>query len=233
MSQYRWLLFDADGTLFDYDQAEAAALANTFREFDFQYRPEYAPVYREINGQIWRDFERGLIDQISLRTGRFVMLFKALELDADPERFSRKYLENLSMGTYLIDGAEEVLRILRSDFGLAIITNGLKDVQRPRFARSTIGEYFDVLVISEEVGAAKPDPAIFDVAFELIGQPPRKDVLMIGDSLTSDIAGGLGYGIDSCWFNPSHLEPVPDLDVQYEISDLRQLLNILYPNPLK
>ena len=233
MSQYRWLLFDADGTLFDYDQAEAAAIANTFREFDFHYRPEYARVYREINGQIWRDFELGLIDQISLRTGRFVMLFKALELDADPERFSQKYLENLSMGTYLIDGAEEVLRILRPDFSLAIITNGLKDVQRPRFARSPIGEYFDVLVISEEVGAAKPDPAIFDVAFELIGQPPRKDVLMIGDSLTSDIAGGLGYGIDTCWFNPSHLEPVPDLDVQYEISDLRQLLNILHPNPPK
>jgi YjjG family noncanonical pyrimidine nucleotidase len=231
MSQYRWLLFDADGTLFDYDQAEAAALANTFREFDFYYRPEYAGVYREINGQIWRDFELGLIDQVSLRTGRFVMLFQSLELDADPESFSQTYLENLSMGTYLIDGAEEVLVKLRPHFGLAIITNGLKDVQRPRFARSPIGNYFDVLVISEEVGAAKPDPAIFDVAFELIGRPSRREVLIIGDSLTSDMAGGSGYGIDTCWFNPTHLEPDPSLNVHYEISDLRQLLDILVPDP--
>jgi 2-haloacid dehalogenase len=231
MSQYSWLLFDADGTLFDYDQAEAAALANTFREFDFQYRPEYASVYREINGQFWRDFELGLIDQVSLRASRFVMLFQSIELDADPEQFSQTYLSNLSMGTYLIDGAEEVLEKLRPVFDLAIITNGLKDVQRPRFARSTIGEYFDVLVISEEIGSAKPDPAIFDAAFELIGHPSRREVLIIGDSLTSDMAGGKGYGIDTCWYNPTHLQPDPRLAVHYEISDLRQLLDILIPNP--
>jgi putative hydrolase of the HAD superfamily len=135
------------------------------------------------------------------------------------------------MGTYLIDGAEEVLVKLRPDFGLAIITNGLKDVQRPRFARSSIGKYFDVLIISEEVGAAKPDPAIFDFAFELIGQPSRTEVLIIGDSLTSDMAGGAGYGIDTCWFNPTHLESDPNLNVNYEISDLRQLLNFLVPDP--
>lgn len=229
MSQYRWLLFDADGTLFDFDQAETAALVGTFRAFDLQYQPDFARVYREINGQIWRDFELGLIDQDLIRTSRFARLFQSLDLNANPESFSRKYLENLARGTYLIDGAEEVLRQLRPYFDLAIITNGLKDVQRPRFARSPIGEYFHVLVISEEVGAAKPDPAIFEAAFDLIGHPSRKDVLMIGDSLTSDIAGGLGYGIDTCWFNPSNLEPDPNLVVQYEISDLRQLLDILTP----
>jgi 2-haloacid dehalogenase len=229
MSQYQWLLFDADGTLFDYDQAEAAALANTFRDFDFQYHPQYALVYREINGQFWRDFELGLIDQISLRSARFVKLFQSLDLEADPERFSQRYLEYLSQGTYLIEGAEEVLEILRPEFSLAIITNGLKDVQRPRFARSTIGEYFDVLVISEEVGAAKPAAAIFDAAFDLTGQPARQDVLIIGDSLTSDIAGGIGYGIDTCWFNPSGLESDQEMDIRYEITDLRQLLDILTP----
>ncbi|HET6444154.1 MAG TPA: YjjG family noncanonical pyrimidine nucleotidase [candidate division Zixibacteria bacterium] len=229
MSRYRWLLFDADGTLFDYDYAETAALANSFRDFELPYRPDFAQEYREINGQIWRDFELGLIDQKSLRTRRFILLFNSLELDVDPESFSDIYLEHLSKGTYLIDHAEEVLEQLRPGFNLAIITNGLKDVQRPRFARSSIGTYFDVLVISEEIGAAKPDPAIFDAAFNLLGNPPRKEVLIIGDSLTSDIAGGANYGIDTCWFNPSQKSPDISLDIDYEITDLRQLLDILSP----
>lgn len=86
-----------------------------------------------------------------------------------------------------------------------------------------------MLVISEEIGAAKPDPAIFDAAFHLLGDPPREEVLIIGDSLTSDIAGGVNYGIDTCWFNPSQMSPDTSLDFNFEISDLRQLLDILSP----
>jgi len=229
MNQYRWLLFDADGTLFDYDKAESVALSSTFREFDIHYKPDFANVYREINGQIWRDFELGLIDQKSLRTRRFELLFESLNLESDLENFSGKYLEYLSMGTYLIDGAEEVLQALQDDYELAIITNGLKDVQRPRFAQSSIGAYFDVIVISEEIGKAKPDPAIFDAAFDLLGNPSLEEVLIIGDSLTSDIAGGLNYGIATCWFNPSNLEADLDLGIRHVITDLRQLLEILSP----
>jgi 2-haloacid dehalogenase len=229
MSHYRWLLFDADGTLFDYDKAETVALSSTFRAFDIHYEPTYADAYRVINGQFWRDFELGLIDQKSLRTSRFSQLFDSLGLEADPLSFSRKYLEYLSMGTYLIDGAEEVLAALQPDYRLAIITNGLKDVQRPRLASSSIGAYFEVLVISEEIGKAKPDPAIFDAAFDLLGNPALEEVLIIGDSLTSDIAGGYRYGIDTCWFNPSNLDPDQDLDIVHTITDLRQLLDILNP----
>ena len=88
---------------------------------------------------------------------------------------------------------------MRAKYRLALITNGLRDVQRPRLAGSAIGDYFAEVIISEEVGAAKPDPAIFDAAFELLGRPPRAKVLLIGDSLSSDIAGGRDYGLDTCW----------------------------------
>ena len=233
MRRYHWLLFDADGTLFDYDRAEAAALTNTFHDFEFQYLPAYAGIYREINGQFWRDFELGLVDQISLRTGRFERLFNSVGLKADPELFSHLYLEHLSQGTYLIDGAEEILEVLQRDYSMAIITNGLKDVQRPRLARSTIGAYFDAIIISEEVGYAKPDAGIFDAAFQSIGQPSREEVLIIGDSLTSDIAGGIEYGIGTCWFNPSELERDPELAIRYEITHLEELLDILSPTPVK
>jgi len=229
MSRYSWLLFDADGTLFDYNKAEATALVDAFGAFGFDFLPEYAKTYREINDRYWRDFELGLIDQKSLRSERFLELLGSLELEADPDLFSRKYLEFLSMGTYLIAGVERVLEVLQPEYNMAILTNGLQDVQRPRFSRSSIGSYFTVWIISEEVGYAKPDPAIFDAVFEMIGNPPLEQVLIIGDSLTSDIAGGLNYGIDTCWFNPSKQRSPQNMDIRYEITELSQLLEILTP----
>ena len=229
MSRYSWLLFDADGTLFDYFKAEATALVDAFGAFGFDFLPEYAAIYREINDRYWRNFELGLIDQKTLRSARFSELLVSLKLEADPDLFSRKYLEFLSMGTYLIDGVEKVLELLHPEYNMAIVTNGLQDVQRPRFTRSSIGSYFREWIISEEVGYAKPDPAIFDAVFEMIGHPPLDEVLMIGDSLTSDIAGGLNYGIDACWFNPANQQSPPGMDIRYEIGELNQLLDILTP----
>jgi YjjG family noncanonical pyrimidine nucleotidase len=229
MTRYEWLLFDADGTLFDYDFAESTALANTFQQLGIPFMPEYTEIYRAINGEIWREFELGRISQLTLRSSRFERLFERLEIDANPEDFSQAYLLNLSMRTELVDGAEKITKALYERYNLAIITNGLKDVQRPRLTRSSIGRFFDVLIISEEVGAAKPDPKIFEAAFELVGNPARESVMIIGDSLTSDIAGGFAYGIDTCWFNPARLARDPALEIRYEVSDLLQILDILSP----
>jgi 2-haloacid dehalogenase len=225
--KYKWLLFDADGTLFDYDRAEAVALKRTFEQFGHQFEPGYAEAYRRINSDIWLAFEQGRLTQVRLRTKRFELLFEAVGAELEPEAFSARYLENLARGTYLIDGAEQVLGELHGQVGLALITNGLADVQRPRFGRSTIGQYFSALVISEEVGAAKPDPAIFEVAFREMGQPQKNDVLIIGDSLTSDIKGGNNFGLDTCWFNPQQKPAHVDVSVSYEIQDLNELLVII------
>jgi YjjG family noncanonical pyrimidine nucleotidase len=225
--KYEWLLFDADGTLFDYDRAEAAALARTFKQMGTTFEPGYATVYRRINAAIWLDFERGRISQRRLRTRRFALLFDALSLEMSPDAFSARYLENLAQRTDLIDGAGEVVRALHDRVGLMLITNGLQDVQRPRFARSVIGPYFSDVVISEEVGASKPHREIFDVAFRKMGQPSRAVVLIVGDSLTSDIRGGHDYGIDTCWFNPKAQPPDPGIPARYEIRDLRELLDLV------
>jgi 2-haloacid dehalogenase len=225
--RYTWLLFDADGTLFDYDRAEAAALQSTFEQMGQPFEPGYTENYRRFNGQIWLDFEQGTISQERLRTLRFERLFEAVGVDLSPEAFSPRYLQNLAQGTGLIDGAEEVVRALHGRIGLMLITNGLRDVQRPRFARSALNGYFAGLVISEEVGAAKPSARIFDVAFEQMGHPGREEVLMVGDSLTSDIRGGVDYGIDTCWFNPGRRPRDPELEIRYEIQELRQLLDLV------
>ena len=110
---------------------------------------------------------------------------------------------------------------------MIIITNGLKEVQRPRFERSSIHDLFESLIVSGEVGAAKPGPEIFDAAFDAIGNPPKSETLIIGDSLTSDMAGGISYGIDTCWYNPRAKERPAELEPTYEIRDLTDLVELL------
>lgn len=228
---YSWLLFDADGTLFDFDAAEVQALRRTLDEAADGLTPEEAIQYREtfrrINGNLWRLFENGGISQDNLKVERFARLVEETGLPGDPHEMSKQYLANLAQNSDLLPGSEEILASLSGEYRLALITNGLKAVQRPRFGRSSIIHHFEVTVISEEVGAAKPDPRIFDVTFAQMGQPSRDAVLIIGDSLTSDIAGGINYGIDTCWYNPASL-PRPDgLAITYEIYDLHQLTRLL------
>lgn len=231
--RYEWVIFDADGTLFDYDRAESAALAGALAEIGQRSERGLIEAYREINGRLWRAFERGQVSPEQIKTRRFELLFASLGIESDAVAFGQRYLDHLAQATYLLEGAEEVLEALRGQVGLALISNGLQAVQRPRLARSTIGDYFDVVVISEEVGASKPSPRIFEVAFEHMGHPSKDAVLMVGDSLTADIQGGSDYGIDTCWFNP-HGRPRrpdpqvgPDVDIRYEIERLEALLAIV------
>ncbi|MCA9969093.1 MAG: YjjG family noncanonical pyrimidine nucleotidase, partial [Anaerolineales bacterium] len=200
---YQWLLFDADNTLFDYDQAETAALTHTFADFRLDFTPETAVRYRDLNAAIWREFEAGQITQADLRAERFRRLFAAAGIAADPTTFSHAYLGHLARGAFLVAGAVELLQALNGRFHLALITNGLSEVQRPRLAASPLRDAFGPIIVSEEVGAAKPHPAIFDAAFAAMGHPPREAVLIVGDSLSSDMQGGVNYGIDTCWFNPA------------------------------
>jgi len=222
---YTWLLFDADNTLFDYDTAEATALANSFQQFGLDFDQTTGAQYRTINAQIWHDYELGHITQQDLRAERFRRLFTAVNLAVDAEAFSRQYLVNLSQASHLLDGAEALLRRLAARYHIAIITNGIASVQRPRLAASPIHDLVEAFVISEEVGVAKPDPAIFDVAFARMGQPAKAEVLIIGDSLSSDMQGGLNYGIDTCWYNPAG--KLASLPVTYEIRQLEELHSIL------
>ena len=224
--KYKWLMFDADGTLFDYYKAEENALRLTFEQLGYPFAVDHISTYRHINEKIWLEFEQGKIDQVTLRTRRFELLMKAINIQADAQEFSARYLVNLSNRTDLIAGAEELVRRLVAKCNLAIITNGLADVQRPRFKQSTIHEYFDAIIISEEVGSAKPKPQIFDVAFAQMDHPAKDQVLIIGDSLTSDIQGGVNYGIDTCWFNPDG-NTNGHLPCTYEIAKLSELPPLL------
>ena len=166
--KYNYLLFDLDGTLFDYDKAESEALKNTFVQLGLSYDSAFLNTYREINHLIWQDFENGKIAQKDLKTKRFDQLSDLLNIKFDSSIFSDKYLLNLSKGTSLIEGSEETLKKLNVTSKLYLITNGLSIVQRPRIKNSVIGKYFDGVIISDSWPVSGASVKSQDIIFNII-----------------------------------------------------------------
>lgn len=226
--KYYTLLFDADETLFDFRMSEKVAFSKAMHDFEIPYDEEYHhPIYDQINSAIWKEFELGKISQEVLKIERFKRLSDTLNLDFDPSEFAKKFMDHLGDASYIYPSAFKILPELSKNFQLGIITNGLYDVQRRRIGKSEIANYFDCIVISEQVGLAKPDAAIFNLALNDLNSTELSKVLMIGDSLTSDIQGGINAGIDTCWYNPHHKTNNSAAVPTYEIHSLMDLLEIL------
>ena len=223
--KYSWLLFDADETLFDFPKSEARALQRTLEDSGLPFRAEFTSLFSHFNQQVWREMERSEITRAQLRVKRFHLFFEETRLNGDPQTVSPLFLQNLSLGADLLHDAEEVIRALKENHKLAIVTNGMRQVQRPRLASSSICDCFEKLFISDEIGADKPSRAYFDAVYTEIGQPPKETVLIIGDNLNTDMKGGLDYGIHTCWYNPK--SEISNLPITYTIADLKALLSLV------
>jgi len=227
MTKYSLILLDADETLFDFRKAEEYAFAKSFAEYGLEPTENAYHAYDEINTALWRRLEKGEIDQKSLRVERFRLLFERLGLDKDATRVSDAYVAWLSKASFLLDGAEELCSYLYEKYELVILSNGITEVQRGRLALSPIRRYISNLIVSEEEGCAKPDTAIFERALAHAGLFDKSKTLMIGDSLSSDIQGGVNFGIDTCWINWSGAPNNTDLRPTYEVRKLADLRAIL------
>ncbi len=224
---YTHLLFDLDHTLFDFDKSAEVSLEKLIRSFGIAYHSDLQNTYAKVNRGVWQEFAAGTLPQANIKTERFRRFATAANLDIDPVVAGDRFLTYLAEGTHLLDGAEELIAQLRGRVVLAAVTNGLKEVQRSRLDQSTLAGVFDVIVVSDEVGVAKPDPAIFDIALEALGNPPKANILYIGDSLKSDVQGGNNAGIDTCWFNPKDLD-IPDAPrPTHTVSTLADILRLL------
>ncbi|WP_312108072.1 YjjG family noncanonical pyrimidine nucleotidase [Brevibacillus reuszeri] len=225
--KYDVILFDVDDTLMDFSITEENALHNTFAAFGLPHGlADYRGPYKEISKVLWRDLEEGRITIADLGVERFRRLFATSLPDMDAHAFGTAYLENLGKEVHLIPGAVELCSKL-AGCRLVIITNGFASVQTARIAASPLCNTFEQLIISEQVGFKKPDPEIFEYAFSKLGLTDKKKVLMVGDSLTSDIQGGNRFGIDTCWFNPLNKENHSDILPTYQINELGELLAIV------
>jgi len=227
---FKWIIFDADGTLFDYDAAEFNALKNAFGSFNLPFSDNYLNIYRQFNKVLWEEFERGKISIPLLKIKRFELLLNKLNIKNEPQLFSSIYLDQLSLRHDLINGADEILQRLSGKIGLVLMTNGIKEVQRSRLNLSTIEGYFSDIIISDEVGVAKPDGRIFEIAHSRMSLPNKNTVLMVGDNLGSDIKGGVEFGIETCWYNPDQVKIESSIKATYEIKDLSEILKIVEIN---
>ena len=226
--KYPYLLFDADDTLFDFPQASSRAFSVMCAANGIPNTPEVYQLYHEINKVLWQAFDRGEVTKAFVTHERYVRFLKALELDRDPGQCNRDYLAALGQSVFPLPHAEEVCRTLASrGHHLYMVTNAVASVQRSRLALCTFGDVFEGAFISEEAGASKPDKAYYDYVRARVPEISPENTLVIGDSLTTDIRGANNAGLPCCWFNPRGAAAPPDLTIDYEIHDLRELLDIV------
>lgn len=232
--RYDTILFDADGTLFDFDRSEANAIGEVLSICGLPVNDETVELYHRINDAEWKALERGETTREKLKVDRFAKLIAALSergvtASSTAKEMCDLYVDRLSQQCIMIDGAVEVCERLVRTHSLHIITNGITHVQTSRFSRSPIMKFMGNMFISEQMGAVKPERRYFELVFEALGITPdeaKERCIVVGDSLTSDIMGAVNAGLDSCWYNPRGIEPGAVLPT-YTISSLQELYGIL------
>ena len=205
------ILLDADQTILDFVRSSKESLAAAMREAGLPYAETDFSVYKRINDAIWREYERGEITKARLSVGRFARFFAEKGIDGDPALLNALYFSKLCRTGYLLDGAAEFLARLKERGRVFLITNGTPAAQHGRRAAPAILSLFDGIFVSGEIASAKPDPRFFGYVLSAVGAA-REDCIVIGDSLTSDIAGANAAGIYSVWYAPQGepLGAVPD-----------------------
>lgn len=225
--KYDILLFDADQTLLDFKKGEHDAIKEVFIAVGIPSDDATVEEYSQINDSLWKKLERGEIEKARLLVERFEILCDRHGYIADAGKMAELYIDTLSTKSYLLGNALDICCRLAEKCRMYIITNGVKKVQDGRFNSSPIKECFDGIFISEEIGFEKPRTEFFDAVMSSIPDFDKKRALVIGDSLTSDIKGGINAGIDTCWFNPSGKTAPADMNINYVISDLAEVEKII------
>lgn len=221
--QYQWILFDADETLFRFDAY--AGLKLMFSHYHVDFTPADFAEYQLVNKPLWLAYQDGEIDAHTLQVTRFQGW--AEKLAVTPEALNQGFLTAMADICEKLPHVDELLTQLQGRYKLGIITNGFTALQQIRLERTGLADMFDLLVISEEVGVAKPDKAIFDYALTQMDNIEPSQVLMVGDTLSSDVLGGINASIDTCWYNPLQHAADSSISATYTVTDHLQLAELL------
>ena len=221
-----FLLLDLDDTILDFHKAERIALSKTFRDFGLEPAEDVLDLYHKINKWPWEQLELGVMTRDQVLVNRFGALFEKVGMTVDPAACAKSYESNLGIGHYFLPGAEEAVKRLKEHYRLFLVSNGTATVQHSRLTSAGLYPYFEQVFISQEIGYNKPEKAYFDRCFERIPGFEQEKALMVGDSLTSDIKGGINAGLTTVWINPAH-KACGDIRPDYEIEGLSDLEGLL------
>lgn len=224
--KYDILLLDADDTLLDFKRSEREALKKTLESFGLPTDENVISTYSRINDGYWKALERCEVTKEELKTRRFADLCTHFGFEKDPVAMARTYEGNLATMTFLLEGADAICRELSEKYRIYIVTNGIKDVQMGRLYGSGINGYFIKAFVSEEMGFEKPRVEYFEAVARNITDFDKSKTVIIGDSLSSDMKGGINFGIDTCWYNPSG-KPIPDgMELTYVVTSFEEIREI-------
>ena len=223
------ILWDVDATLLDFHAAEKAAILKLFRQFHLgECTEEMLQRYANINRGYWERLERGELTRDQVLVGRFQEFFEKEELDVSAApAFNEAYQSSLGDTIVYRDDSYHIIKSLRGKVKQYVVSNGTIVAQEKKLRLSGLGELMDGVFLSEELGIEKPNKAFFDKVFKEIGDMDRDTVLIVGDSLTSDIRGGNNAGIRTCWYNPGNAALIEGVHVDYEIMDLHEVYDLL------
>lgn len=221
--KYQWILFDADDTLFHFDAYEGLRLM--FARYGTDFSSQDFAHYQAINKPLWVDYQDGKITAAQLQNIRFASWVE--KLAASTQQINSAFLTAMADICTPLPGAKELVSALQGKVKLGIITNGFTELQTVRLERTGLKDMFSALVVSEEVGVAKPDAGIFEHAFKLMDHPPKDRILMVGDNPHSDILGGINAGIDTCWVNTKGDAAPVDIAPHYQVKSLPELHRLL------
>ena len=221
-----FVFLDLDDTILDFKKAEYIAIGRTIADFGIEPTEQVRHRYHEINIWHWHQLELGKMTRAEVLEGRFRMLFSELGVEVDPEKAARDYEKNLGIGHWFLPGAEEAVDALHKKYRLFLASNGTASVQKGRMTSANLYRFFEKVFVSQEIGHNKPSKAYFDACFAQIpGFDPARAV-MVGDSLTSDIQGGINAGLTTVWVNPNHAQ-AKHIRPDYEIESIAQLEALL------
>ena len=225
LDKYKYLLFDLDDTLLDFGKAQILAFKKLLEDENIEYGDELFEQYETINKSLWRSFERGEISNKVVTSERFIRFFALFGMEVDGSEVDNRFRSYLAEGNQLFEGIVEMLEKLSLTHKLYIASNGIGITQHTRLKNNNLNKYFDKIFISEEIDSKKPDREFFDIILKEVGVEDKGEVLMIGDTLTSDILGANNAGIDSCLVD-IHKISNPEIVPTYKIEKTIDLLKI-------